>query len=120
MPPSVDGTTPAAPVPGKRRGKRAELNDRAVQELLTLRSSLSEMLERYEVRTGGVLNELIAGIQGDASLDQKPRPLTVKTAEAMLRAINDTKIKPRKGRAKDFARLERLIESVAAMVPPEE
>jgi hypothetical protein len=115
--PQADGSVPA--IPNKRRGKRAELNERTVDELLALRSTLSEMLERYEVRIGSLLSELLAGIQGDESLDQKPRQLTVKTAEAMLRTIHGTAIKARKGRSKDFRRLEKLIETLAAMTPPE-
>jgi hypothetical protein len=93
------------PTRGKRR---AELNARVVAELDTLRDTIDQLLERYRIRVVGRISELQQSIQGDDVLGQKPRPLTVKEAEAVLGLLNETGLKPKKGRGKDLERVQRL------------
>ena len=104
--------------PERTTGKRrTELNARALQELASLRNSMDEMIERYAIRTGGQLSELMQQISGDETLGQDARPLTVKSAEAALAAIKGAGIKPRKGRGKDFVRLQRLVRKLRSLGP---
>jgi hypothetical protein len=105
---------------GKRLGrKRAELNARVVQDLAGLRGTLDEMLEHYAIRIAGQLSEIMLSIQGDGNVDPKPRPLTVKAAEAMIKAIHEADLKPKKGRGKDFVRVQKLVETLRELGPPD-
>jgi hypothetical protein len=114
-----DGSRPKRTrAPRAVRGRRAELNERLLVQLDALRAALAEMLERYELRVAGRLNELDQQVRGDDSLDLPPRPLTVKSAEAVLAAIDGVKLKPKKGRAKDLARIEALIDRLGEIAPP--
>lgn len=110
---------PKMATPAKaRRKRRGELNDQLVQEMSALRNDLNEMLERYGIRVGGQLSELIQGIEGDEALGQPPRPVTVKTATALLATLRDTNLKPKKGRGKDFVRLQRLTRKLREISGP--
>lgn len=99
--------------------KRAELNARVIQDLIALRGTLDEMLEHYAIRVAGQLSELMLSIQGDGNVDESPRPLTVKAAEAMLKAIRESDLKPKKGRGKDFVRVQKLVEALRELGPDE-
>ncbi len=99
----------AASEPRVRGKRRAELNARVVQDLEALRRSVDEMAEHYRVRVGGLIADLMQQIQGDETLAQDARPLPVKAAESVLEALRSTDIKPHKGRAKDFVRVQRLV-----------
>lgn len=98
----------------KRPGRKA-LNEQLVTELREMQDDLRTMVERYEIRVGGVLNDLIRRIEGDASIEQKARPATIRAARAMLQELEAAKIRPRKARAKDMARLERLARTLGEL-----
>ncbi len=100
--------------PGRRR---TELNAQVVQDLATLRGTLDEMLERYRIRVGGQISELMQLIQGDGNVDQRPRLLTVKAAEVALEAVRETDLKPKKARGKDFVKLQRLVRTLRGLGP---
>lgn len=100
---------------GKGRTSRKGMNDRLVTELHALQDDLRTMVERYEVRVGGLLNELLRRIEGDASVELRPKPATIRTAKEMLATIEQTKIKPRKARRKDLARLENLARTLTEL-----
>jgi hypothetical protein len=111
------GEPPAEPrIRGKRR---AELNARVVQDLDALRRSVDEMAEHYRVRVGGQLADLLQQIQGDETLVQDARPLTVKAAESLIETIRSAGIKPHKGRGKDFVRVQRLVRKLRQHAPAE-
>jgi len=95
----------------KRPGRKA-MNDRLATELRSLQDDLRTMVEQYEVRVGGLLNDLIRRLEGDPSIEQKARPATIRAARAMLDEIEAAKIRPRKARAKDIARLEKLARAL--------
>lgn len=106
--------------PKRKRGpgrRRTELNARVIQDLAALRGTLDEMLEHYAIRVAGQLSELMLVIQGDGNVDQKPRLLTVEAAEAMLEAIREADLKPKKGRAKDFVRVQKLVKTLRELGP---
>lgn len=94
----------------KPRGRRrAELNEEVLAELAGLSASLDEMIQRYELRVRGRITELVQSLQGDGALEQKPRHLPVRIAQDLLAEIRAARVKPGKGRGKDFVRLQRLI-----------
>jgi hypothetical protein len=78
-------------------------------ELEHLHHSLDEMVDRYRVRIGAQLVDLLQLVKGDATLGEKPKPLGVKATRRMLDAIRSAELKPKKGRAKDFTRLQDLV-----------
>lgn len=108
-PEKTEGDTGSRRVRGKRR---QDLNQSLVFELRTLRASLAHTLEAIELRLGGRITELLHAIEGDPGLDQKPRPLTVKAAQAALEEINDLRIKPKRGRIKDVRRIDATIRAL--------
>jgi hypothetical protein len=102
-----------------RAAARATATQEVVVELRTLRSQLELMTEGYRLRVSGQLAELLRLIEGDADLEQHARPLTVKAAQAVLARIEELDFKPKRGRAKDFARLEELVTELTELIPPE-
>jgi hypothetical protein len=94
--------------------RRAERNAELVTTAHELRAALRTMMERYELRVGGQLAELVQRVEGDPAGGIPARPLTTRRAEAMLARLRAARLKPRKGRAKDFARLEAVVEAAHA------
>lgn len=109
---------PAEPARGRARSRAAATAEVAA-ELRTLRELVEVMSEEYRVRVAATLAELLQAIEGDAALGQKPRPLTLKAARAVLDGIRAARLKPKKGRAKDFARMEELVATLTELLPPE-
>jgi len=102
-----------------RGARRAALNRDLLGEVRRMQADMHELLEHYEMRVGGALNELVVHLEGDASIDQPPRPTTIRTALAMLDEIREAKIRPRKARARDLARLEKLVGRLGKMTAEE-
>jgi hypothetical protein len=98
--------------PVERGAQRAALNRELLSEVRALQADLREMVERYELRVGGALNELVTRLEGDASIGQVPQPATIRKAKAMLELIREDRPRPRKARGKDFARLGRLVRRI--------
>lgn len=101
----------------KRTEKRARIGEELAQELDGLRETLAEMVESYRFRVEGQLAELAAAARGTADTTGQSAPLRVSAAEKMLGSIKKTELKPKKGRAKDFQRLETLVEDLVALLP---
>jgi hypothetical protein len=102
-----------------RGAKRAALNRELLGEVRRMQADMHEMLERYEMRVGGALNELVVHLEGDTSLGQPPRPPTIRVAQAMLDEIREVKIRPRKARSRDLTRLEKLVGKLGEMTAEE-
>ncbi len=100
---------------GEALSKRALLAAELAAEIQGLRPVLKDMLEIYRSRVDGQLAglcEVLAGLDGSGS------PLPPAKIEArMLEAVRALKIKARKGRAKDLARIEELANVLWAMMP---
>jgi hypothetical protein len=76
--------------------KRARLNDRLIIELRALRATLTQCLDAFDLSVGGRIAELLQTLEGDDALDQRPRPLTVKNAQAALAEIAELEVTPKK------------------------
>ncbi|HSJ10915.1 MAG TPA: hypothetical protein VK928_13415, partial [Longimicrobiales bacterium] len=103
----------------KPHAKRAEATAAVVVELQTLRQQVDTMTERYRMRVSGQLADLLRALHGDPALGQSPLLVTVKAAEEIHALVGSADIRPKKGRAKDFARMEELVAALTELVPPE-
>jgi hypothetical protein len=95
--------------------RRAEANQEVITELRALRGVMDEMLDRYRLRVGGRISELALLLEGDPSIGAAAMPVTTRVAHAMIGELKDTRLRPRKGRAKDIRRLESLVEALATL-----
>ena len=102
-----------------RAQARAAATQEVVVELRTLRASLDVMSEQYRVRVAGQLAELLRPLEGDPDIGVTPRRLTLAAARDMLKRIEGVELKPKRGRSKDFSRLEALVAELTELVPPE-
>jgi hypothetical protein len=121
--PAPDGQTPdSAQVKGtgKRRRiseKRERVNAALHVELRGLRAAVAQIVEGYEVRVGGRLNDMLRTLEGDDSLDQPPRHLTTAQAQAALDEIAHVQLRPDKPRLRDLRRIQRLTRKLRRRIP---
>jgi hypothetical protein len=94
-------------------GRRARANAELLTELHGLRAALRQMTDAFEVAVGGRLADAIGRLEGDAALDQAPRLLTAGAAEDLIAAIRAVRLRPERGRIRDFKRLEALAQRIA-------
>lgn len=100
----------------KRLERRRVVNEDLQFELTTLRQTVSEMLNRYQLKLDAELVQLAeATTNGGADDGQHRLPITV--AETMLKQIRGLEVKPAKGRAKDFQRVQELVGSLIEQLP---
>lgn len=93
----------------KRAEKKRAANEMLRLELETVRESMTDMLDRFKIKMDADLARLISASQAN--------DLSVSSAEAMLKQLHGLKIKPAKGRAKDFERIEELTEDLLKRLP---
>ncbi len=115
-----------APDPAKKRAKRerkpkakrTEVAREVAQELHKLRPVMREIGGTLLDRLDGQLAGLALYLEGQSlPLERTPLP-PGRALAAMLAAVKALKNKPKKGRAKDLARIEALLESLTAKMPP--
>jgi len=110
-----------APKGEKKGGPRKALQARAVMardvadEIQALRGVFSDILEIYRSRVDGQLAGLSEAFR-EAEREGTPPP--ERALKAMLETIRSLKVKPRKGRGKDLARVEALAECLWEILPP--
>ena len=91
-------------------------NETLRAELDTLRVSLSAMVDSYKVKVDQELTQLADATNGNGS-DGTNSQLPVRVAESMLKDIRALDIKAHKGRAKDFPRVQELIDELIEQLP---
>jgi hypothetical protein len=104
---------------GKKGVKKVELAAQVAAELDTLRTALDEMTEHYRLRLGAQITELLQTVREEQGSEQKPRIPPARTLLPMLEQLKSARLKPGKGRAKDFVRLQQLLDEVTELTPPE-
>jgi len=87
-----------------RKPSRKVANDMLVLELRRLRAMFSEIAERYVADAEGRIAALVESVEG--------KPLPAARAGRMLKIVRDLSVKPRKGRRKDLARIEKVAASL--------
>src|SRR5512139_1608390 len=83
---------------------RKVTRDMLVLELRRLRALFSEIAERYLADTEAGIVHAIRTVEG--------KPLSAARVERMLKRVHDLSVKPRKGRRKDLARIEKVVASL--------
>lgn len=108
-PPAAEG--PRAPAGRKRvsaalakKPSRKVSREMLVLELRRLRALFSEIAERYLADAEGEIVAAIAAVEG--------KPLSAARIGGMLQRVRDLSVKPRKGRRKDLARIEKVVASL--------
>ena len=101
----------------KRAERRRVLNEDLRLEIQALRETVAEMLGHFKVKVDAELAQLAAAANrndGDAASGKR---LSASTVEDMLEQIRDLEIKPAKGRAKDFQRVQKLVDDLIEQLP---
>jgi len=89
------------------------------QELLKLRPVLRDVGSALLDRLDGELAGLASSLRGESLHGDVPALPETSVLSAMLADIQALKVKPKKGRLKDLRRVEALLESLSARIPPE-
>ncbi len=82
-------------------------------EIGVLRGVLHETVDQYTARVDGRLAALLARLEGSEAGGDRPWVPAAGVSRALLDELRGLKLKPEKGRAKDLARIQKLVESLA-------
>jgi hypothetical protein len=103
---------------GRRKAGRREMGRELARELLKLRPLLREVSAAVQERLDGQLAGLALMLAGE-DLHGDPPPLPEgRVLESLLSEVRHLKVKPRKGRVKDLARLDAFLKALAERIPP--
>lgn len=121
-----DGVTALTQPLSKKAGRTRKNDERRMQlgrelalEIDALRGALTEMLDGYRLKIDADLLQLSSAARGETPFDTKPHRLPLAATQKMLKRIREVQIKAKKGRPKDFQRLQRLVEDLNEQMPPE-
>ena len=119
--------TAAGKIPAKKKAQvakkapkvsRQELGQQVAIELSKLRAVLKEVGSGVVDRLDGEAGSLALFLEGDSLPGERPLLPSARTLKAMLAAFGGLKVKPKKGRVKDLARVELLLVALACKMPP--
>jgi len=103
---------------GGKAPSRQELGRQVSEELSKLRPALKDVGTALLDRLDGELAGLARSLDGRSMPGETPVLPQAPVLSAMLATIKALKVKPRKGRVKDLRRIETLLESLSARIPP--
>lgn len=108
------------PKPHKKVDKpqREELAGRVSGQLNEMRGLLKEVGDTLVARLDGDIAALAQYLAGQGLHGDKPVLPPARELETMLSELAALKVKPKKGRVKDLARIESLLESLSKRMPP--
>ena len=101
-----------------KKPSRQTLGRQASQELAKLRPILKDIGSALEDRLDGELAGLARSLGGEDLHGERPVLPQPPVLIAMLADIKALKVKPKKGRVKVLGRIETLLESLSARIPP--
>lgn len=84
--------------------------------LYDLRVTMKEVIERYQVVTSGQLSGVILLLEDSQNSLKSSLKLRSKTLNSMTERLDELKLKPKKGRARDLARIEEIIDRLSDMI----
>lgn len=117
-PPSKAPPAKKAKRGAKPKARRTETAAKVAEELQKLRPLLRQIGEVLLDRLEGQLAGLALYLEGESlPVERTPLPPAPILA-AMLASVRELKVKPKKGRVKDLARIEALLEELVARMPP--
>jgi hypothetical protein len=105
---------------GAKQPSRQELGRQVSLELAKLRPILKDVGSALMDRLDGELAGLALSLYGEGLHGERPVLPQLPVLIAMLGDVKALKVKPKKGRVKDLGRIESLLESLAARMPPGE
>ncbi len=119
-PPQTRGRQPRprTTAQGARAAARGELGRRAAEELLKLRPLLKDVGSALVGRLDGERAGLARALNGGGLPGEPPVLPKASVLAAMLADLQTLKLKPKKGRVKDLRRIEALLDSLSARLPP--
>lgn len=103
---------------GVKSSARGDLGRQASVELLKLRPILKDVGSALLDRLDGELAGLSHSLNGRGMPGETPVLPKASVLSAILADIKALKLKPKKGRVKDLKRIEALLESLSARIPP--
>jgi hypothetical protein len=104
---------------GGRKAARLAMRDQVSQELLRLRPLLKEVGTAVLDRLDGEMAAMAQLFEGDPVAGERPALPSAAALKEMLGRIHSLKVKPKKGRVKDLARIESLMRGLSESMPPE-
>jgi len=105
------------PRPKRAAGeKRDRLNRQVATELKALRATLTQCLDAIDLRVGGSIAEMLQILEGEESLESRPRPLSVKAAQASLEELAALELS-KKPKPRDLRRIEKLVRGLRERMP---
>jgi hypothetical protein len=123
----VRGKTSERRAPAKKKAKAPEkppkiscqeLGRAVAVELSKVRAVLKEVGSGVVDRLDGEAASLALFLDGDCLPGEKALLPSARTLKAMAAAFGGLKVKPKKGRVKDLARIELLLMVLASKMPP--
>ena len=101
-----------------KKPSRQALSRQASQEMAKLRPILKDIGSALLDRLDGELAGLARSLGGEDLHGERPVLPQPPVLITMLADIKALKVKPKKGRVKDLGRIETLLESLSARIPP--
>jgi hypothetical protein len=103
---------------GTGKPHRESLAAELALELDRVRAALKESSEQLMTRLDGELAALSLYLNGQGVPEEKPVLPPARVLSQMIAEAKTLKVKPKKGRVKDLGRMEALLDSLAAKMPP--
>lgn len=97
----------------QRLERRHQATAALIQELNGLRSVLKEIAQQLTLKQDAQLMQLIQALEGSRSQAPEDSLPATKRLAALLKKVQDLKLKPKKGRLKDLVHLSRLLDALA-------
>jgi hypothetical protein len=123
----VHNKAPKRKAPAKKKAKapektpkvsRQELGRQVAVELSKVRSVLKEVASGVVDRLDGEAASLALFLDGDSLPGETALLPSARTLKSMAVAFGGLRVKPKKGRVKDLARIELLLMVLASKMPP--
>jgi hypothetical protein len=103
----------AASVSIRNKKQKAEL----ARELKGLRLLFNEITERYAIRVNGQIVEILRILDGEKVSGERLRMPSDKAYRSMLKKVKLVKVKLKKARVKDIARIGRAVSAISDTMP---
>ena len=88
-----------------------------VREIKYLRSVAKDVIDRYSLKINASLAEIVRILESSDSKRLAVRKPNDNTMREMLSCVRSLKVKPKKGRAKDLARIEIIVKKLDDFLP---
>jgi hypothetical protein len=108
--------------PAKRRAEKPNVEEtRAalLDQFEALRATTQDTIEQVSLRLTAQLTEASRRLAGNGGLDAPRRAVSLKNSQTMLNVLRKLRLKPKKGRLKDLARIEHAVDALLDLTEPE-